>query len=183
MGLDAIELILRIEDEFAIEITDEEAEKIATVGNLHDLVISKLAMDGGPGLMMTAFHQTRNAIVVATNIPKRSIHPSTLLNDVIAEKDRARLWKSVRSASQLAMPDLETTWVLYGDRYPSGVTTVGELAEKVLMLNRRKLTAGLQQWNAQDVWKSLCATVVDQLGVRPDQLTRDANFVSDLKID
>lgn len=63
MGLDAIELILRIEDEFAIEITDDEAEKAVTVGNLHDLVVSKLAVDGGPGLMITAFHQTRNAIV------------------------------------------------------------------------------------------------------------------------
>jgi acyl carrier protein len=32
-SLDVVELIMTLEDEFNIEITDEDAEKIATVGN------------------------------------------------------------------------------------------------------------------------------------------------------
>ena len=33
-SLDAVEIIMAIEDEYAIEIPDEEAEKIQTVGDL-----------------------------------------------------------------------------------------------------------------------------------------------------
>lgn len=41
-SLDAIETVMFIEDEFEIEIADEEAEKLATVGDLVKLVTSKV---------------------------------------------------------------------------------------------------------------------------------------------
>ncbi len=37
-SLDSVELIMAIEDEFEIEITDEDAEKLKTVGELQDYV-------------------------------------------------------------------------------------------------------------------------------------------------
>ncbi len=39
-SLDVVELIMTLEDEFEIEITDEEAEKIGTVRNAIDFVKS-----------------------------------------------------------------------------------------------------------------------------------------------
>ena len=39
-SLDVVELIMTLEDEFEIEITDEEAEKIITVGNAIDFMKS-----------------------------------------------------------------------------------------------------------------------------------------------
>ncbi len=39
-SLDVVELIMTLEDEFDIEITDEEAEKIVTVGNAIDFMKS-----------------------------------------------------------------------------------------------------------------------------------------------
>ncbi len=42
MGLDAVEIILRAEELFAIEIQDEEAARIETVGQFYDLICSKL---------------------------------------------------------------------------------------------------------------------------------------------
>jgi len=39
-SLDVVELIMTLEDEFDIEITDEEAEKIMTVGNAIDFMKS-----------------------------------------------------------------------------------------------------------------------------------------------
>jgi acyl carrier protein len=39
-SLDVVELIMALEDEFDIEITDEQAEKIVTVGNAIDFMKS-----------------------------------------------------------------------------------------------------------------------------------------------
>lgn len=42
MGLDAVEIILRTEELFSIEILDEEAGRIETVGQFYELICSKL---------------------------------------------------------------------------------------------------------------------------------------------
>jgi len=42
MGLDAVEIILRAEELFAIDIGDEEAAKVETVGQFYELICSKL---------------------------------------------------------------------------------------------------------------------------------------------
>ena len=42
MGLDTVELLMTVEAEFEIEISDQEAEKIITVGQLYDCVMDKL---------------------------------------------------------------------------------------------------------------------------------------------
>jgi hypothetical protein len=42
MGLDGVEIILRTEELFAIDIGDEEAAKVETVGQFYELICSKL---------------------------------------------------------------------------------------------------------------------------------------------
>lgn len=42
-SLDTVELVLRFEQEFGLEIPDEEAEKISTVGTAIDFLEKKLA--------------------------------------------------------------------------------------------------------------------------------------------
>jgi len=46
MGLDTVELILDIEKRFSIEISDAEAEKIETIGDLRDCVCRHLSARG-----------------------------------------------------------------------------------------------------------------------------------------
>jgi acyl carrier protein len=41
-SLDVVELVMELEDEFEMEISDEEAEKIATVGDAVNYIKSKL---------------------------------------------------------------------------------------------------------------------------------------------
>lgn len=40
-SLDVVELVMELEDEFDLEISDEEAEKIATVGDVIDYINSQ----------------------------------------------------------------------------------------------------------------------------------------------
>lgn len=42
-SLDMVELVMAFEEEFGIEIADDEAEKVQTVGDAHDLLMKRLA--------------------------------------------------------------------------------------------------------------------------------------------
>jgi len=48
MGLDSVALLMDVEAEFGIEIPDQDAEKIITVGQLHDCVMDKLKHGDSP---------------------------------------------------------------------------------------------------------------------------------------
>lgn len=39
-SLDIVELVMELEDEFSIEISDEHAEKITTIGNAVDFIVN-----------------------------------------------------------------------------------------------------------------------------------------------
>ena len=49
MGLDIVELIVRVEEVFQIHIADQEANSVSTVGDLYNLVLGKLG-DSKTGL-------------------------------------------------------------------------------------------------------------------------------------
>ena len=42
MGLDTVELVMAFEEEFQVEIPDDEAEWIITVGDARDYIVRKL---------------------------------------------------------------------------------------------------------------------------------------------
>ena len=46
MGLDTVELVIQIEKTFSITIHDQEAEKIVTVGDIHDFLMQAIDADG-----------------------------------------------------------------------------------------------------------------------------------------
>jgi acyl carrier protein len=46
MGLDTVELVLAVEEHFGVEIPDEEASKLLTVGMLQAWVVSELENQG-----------------------------------------------------------------------------------------------------------------------------------------
>jgi len=75
MGLDAVEIILRAEELFAIEIGDEEAARVETVGQFYELICSKLQI---PPLLSPV---TSELLPVITSHEKRFLflsHPTRL---------------------------------------------------------------------------------------------------------
>ena len=68
--------------------------------------------------------------------------------------------------------------------FPPDVATVGQLAKATLARNYQPIVAEAKQ-SATDaeVWDILQRIMVEQLGVRADQLKRETSFVKDLKVD
>jgi acyl carrier protein len=105
MELDGVEVILRIEDEFSISISDDEVGATRTVGDLCDLVIGKL--DGSASCASSkAFYRTRKAIVDTLGLPRRSVRPSTWLEPLLPQPTRIKRWKEIAARSQLEFPRL-----------------------------------------------------------------------------
>ena len=48
MGLQLVELVMDVEEEFEIVISNDAASRVDTVGNLTDLVVDLLRADGRP---------------------------------------------------------------------------------------------------------------------------------------
>lgn len=60
MGLDFVELVMAIEENFGIMIPDEEAGRVETVGDLYKLVISKMQQTSDKRcLTSAAFYRIR----------------------------------------------------------------------------------------------------------------------------
>jgi acyl carrier protein len=116
MGLDSVELILRTEEDFSISILDEEAEKVRTVGDLYNLVLSKL--DVTPGCLTSkSFYFTRRALVDSLQVPRRSIRPATRLSPLLPDETRRAQWQNIREHVGLATPPLRIPADLKQDLY------------------------------------------------------------------
>lgn len=46
MGLDTVELVMKVEDHFDMRIANDHAAKLATVGALHEYVVGELRRQG-----------------------------------------------------------------------------------------------------------------------------------------
>lgn len=107
MGLDSVELIFAVEDAFQIHLDDAEVSCVATVGDLHALVQSKLRQSGVKRcLTSVAFYRIRRAMVDVLGVDRRAIKPATRLDDLFPKAERVERWNQVRRRLGLKMPSL-----------------------------------------------------------------------------
>jgi acyl carrier protein len=50
MGLDVVEIVLRTEEVFGVDLPDDECERVITVGDLYHLVLDKVALPYIPAI-------------------------------------------------------------------------------------------------------------------------------------
>jgi acyl carrier protein len=127
MGLDAVEIILRTEDEFSISISDDEAASVVTVGDFYKVVLSKL--DLTPGCLTSkAFYLTRRALVESLDLPRRSIRPASRLSPLLPDESRQVQWPRIRECLGMAIPPLRIPHDLKQNLYMSAFFTSSAIA-------------------------------------------------------
>jgi hypothetical protein len=229
MGLDAVELVLEVENAFGFSIPDDDAERLATVGQLYDYILARrFHAEQDSCLSSMAFYRVRRALISVLRIPRDSVRVATALATIIPRR-RRRTWRAIEKNTGFRLPPLRrpqfvtvlaalitialgiATSALLGFRlgnggiivallsmgvigfamvrlteslatvFPPDTTTVGELAKGVLARNYPAIvTESRKSATDAEVWDMLLRIISDQLGVRADQLTREANFVRDL---
>jgi len=177
MGLDAIELVLAFEEEFAISISDAEAEKLITPCHVIDFTCEKLGIFGGfaPCISMKVFHQIRSGIRTSTGHCRSEIKPRTLLTDLFQNPKRRTQWKQFCKTSPYS-PRL----------FPIGLTlfkrvTVRDLVATITGRRSRATRAGLKRWTRPQIRDSVRSIIREQLGIT--NFSDNAEFIRDLGCD
>lgn len=63
MGLDTVELLMAVEEEFSLEVNNEEAAQLATCGSLADYVVKQLRARGDTRTEDEVWTQVKKIIV------------------------------------------------------------------------------------------------------------------------
>lgn len=132
MGLDSVELLLSVEEEFGINIPDEDAANLITPRVLADYVVSRLGnlqSNDGRCLTQASFYRLRSVLVNQFSALRKDVLPSSRI-DSFLKTDFRRQWRELTAAvDAFQVPSLRCRPTIY---YP---LTVGiPLATVVLLL-------------------------------------------------
>ena len=81
MGLDTVELVIRVEKEFAIDIPNAEAARLVTVGDLHGYVVEALRRQGRIESSDGVYEQLRDIICYELSVKPEDVIPSARFVD------------------------------------------------------------------------------------------------------
>lgn len=192
MGIDALDLVFRLEKRFGITISRDEAQASCfhTVGDIHRYLISKLRNEVQH--VPNIFRLITEVSLAVGNVTGRwrRLLPSTNLNTKFPPATRAAQWQALEAALQVALPQLE--------RLPDQVPRVSRLVETDLALAywiaehyperveqlpidcRRTGEMANHAWTDEEIWDVLRECICDTLGVKPAEVTPDARMSEDL---
>lgn len=108
MGLEIVELIMAVEERFDIEIPDEDAEKLETVGAIHAYVWGKVATrQFSPCPSQAAFHWLRRGLVETQDVPRKDVRPVAPLASLLPVLGRRARWEDLGRSLDGRLPELE----------------------------------------------------------------------------
>lgn len=178
-GLDGIELILAIEEEFGIEIPDRDAERITTVGEVYDYL--RLRLNSTPArecLSQKIFYKLRNSLINNFQVKRSSIEPDTRLSEVLSTSDIAEGWPYLELFIKLKTPDFKRSNEILGFKLKDEMLTMRQLVSALISLNSEKFPDQLD--SDEEIWRRLVDVIVGQLNVNREQVKRSASFTKDL---
>ena len=176
MGLDAVELVMEIEDEFEFQIPDADAEKIQTVGDLVDYVLNRLR-PGPPPPCATAraFYNFRRVCEDVCQRSYRSIRPATRISTIFQETQDDAWPRVARELGIAGDYSFDHSVPIYR---PAALATVADIVRKV---PRRWPDARLRgDPFAEDVFRRVRKIIVEQVGIAESEVHRGLHFINDL---
>jgi len=136
MGLDSVELIMKVEKTFNIQIPDQEAEKILTVGDLHQVVWQHL--EGKHSMACKSqvlFYKLRQAVMDSFAFSRQDFRPDAPMNDIFPLQNRREVYTRFAKDNNVQFPDLVLTkpWSAFLN-YLAFITILGGLGCSLLLI-------------------------------------------------
>jgi hypothetical protein len=96
MGLDLVELVIEVEETFALKIADEDAQRIATVADLIRYVRGRVrGRTGAVCRTSRTFYQFRRALIQSVPVFRQDVRLDRPLLELIPKPERRRVWKQL----------------------------------------------------------------------------------------
>ena len=107
MGLDAVEILMDIEEEFGITIAEEEIPHFRTMGSMHDYLAEKCGVRKRPDCpTRSAFYRLRRATAEVCDVEPRMLRPDTDVLPLLGRWQRRRTWRRIEMELGLTLPEL-----------------------------------------------------------------------------
>ena len=182
MGLDAVELLLAIEEEFGVEIPDHDAERITTVGEAYDWLRATLhSTPPANCITQKMFYRVRRALIENYGLSKQSITLDAKIKDLVPAHELKEAWPYLDLFAELDFPKLDKSWWPMGRRFSTDELTLRELLTAMATLNAEKLL--VEPGSDEDIWIRLTKVIQAQLNVSLREIQPDASFTKDLGMD
>jgi hypothetical protein len=137
MGLDSIEILVKVEKTFGINIPNQEAAKIITVGDFHNSVWHHLeGRYSDKCKSQSLFYKLRQSFADIFKLPKSDFKLDASLNDIFPKNNRRKSYLHFAALNNLKLPDLELTkpWKIFLISF-GFATIVGGLALSIILIN------------------------------------------------
>jgi len=181
VGLDTVELILAIEDEFSIEIR-YDSPQMFTVGDVYAHLKKRLGSYPSTGCpSQKLFHAIRKGLMENYGVERKIIRLDSRLSDLESRSELAEGWDFMQLFSNLDMPKFKIPGFLFAPSFHASDLTVRELILAVMVMNESKLDV-IKNSN-DDVWIRLVRVIERQINAPIEGITPKARFAEDLLID
>lgn len=183
MGLDTVELVMRIEETFGVEIPDEVASRLVTPDDVADYIMTRVRVseESLPCLTQKAFQLLRRSFTRTLHTPRRAFRPDTPLKTLLPDDSPRDAWERVgRDAGLKAWPSIFRPGWLRALTGPD-CQSVRELTDYVLTNDAAGVKGPEGSWTRRQVEDVLRRVIVDETGVR--DFTGSSRFVDDMGLD
>lgn len=195
MGLDSIELVMEFEKYFAIEIPDQDAEKLWTIGRTIDYIAQKLNVtETNCAIKLTTL---KNIIDNLKRVRNYSLDISleSSLQSIFGEIKRADLDLVINSINY-QVPDINLfdkdsgkiidkvkNWISWKPNCDVPNLTLSEIIIKTIANNLELLVDPKNVKTIDEIEAAVIRIVVDKIGVDYFEVTRTASYTNDLGVD
>ncbi len=183
MGLDSVEMVFAFEEEFGIEIPEEDAFRIITVGDMYNFVRRQIVeLPPGECLSRRVFYQLRRALMQNYGLQRHLIRKDTILTDLITPKEIEEGWPFLEMYMDLEAPKFRPArGIPVGLVHNTALLTVKHVVDNLIQVNFQKLVPESPDDN--QIWNRCVDVVVRQLNVDRHEVRKEAEFARDLGMD
>jgi hypothetical protein len=184
MGLDMVELVMRIEETFGIAIPDAAASHLLMPNDVTDYILTRVEVSGVPLPCLTqkAFHLLRRSFTRTLQTPRRTFRPDATLESLLPDEGAEDAWSRIgRDAGVKGWPSVFRPRWLRALMSPDDCRSVRGLIDHVLAHDPLGVKGDERRWTRAQVEEVLRRAIEDETGVK--DFTGASRFVDDMGLD
>jgi hypothetical protein len=197
MGLDSVEILVRVEEYFGVSIPNREAEKILTVQDFADCVFAKVTVNPTEKCKsQMLFYKLKTFFIDKQGLSKEQVRPDSKIRDLITG-DLKTTWTKIEEHLKLDLPTLSDLDInptkdkeikilglkVWTRKSPVTIGTIGDLVNWTLAKNYDTLIDSKALFDKADVEKVIIGIISDSMAIPVDEIKLEHRITYDLGID